>query len=123
MELQINGAKIEFNNTDWKVVECEEKARKAFNDSLVSLRGLDGSKAIKKGCQLIIRYFDRAFGAGSAKAILGNETDLTKCMAAMTEAVTQVAKVQNELVDAMEGLSENVSAAKQAAHDGTYRAN
>lgn len=120
--MEINGVEVEFNPTDWKETEREEKARATFRSNITSVRGLPPKESIKKGCSLVIKYFDDAYGKGTGRKVLGAETDFMKCVAAMTESIVQVAKIQKEIIDAVERL-DNVAVTSPTANDGTYRGN
>lgn len=120
--MEINGVEVEFNPTDWQETEREEKARATFREEIASVRGLSGADALKRGCFLVVKYFDSAYGKGTGRKVLGAETDFMKCVAAMTESIVQVAKIQKEIIDAVERL-DNVAVTSPTANDGTYRGN
>ena len=92
-----------FDNGLKKVAEISKKATESGS----------GPDWIEKDCNAVIDFLDNIFGAGSAKKVLGEETDLLTCLDAFEEIVklydNQINPILTARANALQTKAGNVS--------------
>lgn len=68
-----------------------DKAKEASRNAI-------GADAIEMQCDAVIEFVDSIFGAGSAKKVFGNETDLLTCLEAFKELTELYEKQVNPVI-------------------------
>lgn len=88
ISVKILGAELEANLLNPKVARKFEdgiaKVAETYKNALESGNGLDW---LEKDCNAVIGFLDDIFGPGSARKVLGEETDLITCLDAFEEIV------------------------------------
>lgn len=99
IKVMILGTELEGDLLNPDVAEQFEKGyletlgriKKAINISW-------GPDALREQCNAVIDYIDNIFGAGSAKKVFGESTDLLTCLAALEELTSLYADQVNPYV-------------------------
>ena len=86
IEVEILGEKLHAGLLNPKVArEYEEGLGKVLKTVEDAQDCDDGAEGIEMMCGAVIDFVDEVFGAGSAKRVLGEETDLLTCLDAWEE--------------------------------------
>lgn len=94
--------KVRILNTELEAALLNPKIAKQYEDGIDAIAKKaeesklcdTGYKSIEAQCNAVIDFIDDIFGAGSAKEVVGEETDLLTCL----EAYRDIAKIYDEQV-------------------------
>lgn len=76
----------------------EEGKRKVVDKANAAKNIPDGALAIEEQCNAVIEFIDDIFGKGSARVVLGEETDLLTCLDAFGELMSMYEIQVNPIV-------------------------
>lgn len=86
LKVKVLGTELEADLLNPKVADqYERRFTKAIDDIRKAKEYKTGAEGIAAQCNAVIEYIDDVFGAGSAKAVLGEETDLLTCLDALVD--------------------------------------
>lgn len=103
MEIQILGVTLSAALLNPKIARKYEDQIKASSEIFQeALKCEIGSEGIRIQCEAVIDAIDNIFGCGSARKVLGDETDLLTCLEAWKELVSLYDK---QVVSAIRNVS------------------
>ena len=86
IEVEVLGVKLQAGLLNPKVArKYDEGLGKVLRTVEDAQSCSDGAKGIEMMCGAVVDFVDEVFGAGSAKRVLGEETDLLTCLDAWEE--------------------------------------
>ncbi len=101
----INGINLpDIDIADADVAETYENAMDIIKKSAHYNENDKRSQVIRRYCNGVFEAFDLIWGSGTAKKVFGSQTNMTICIKAMDDLVSQV----NELEKANNSLLENI---------------
>ena len=77
----------------------EDGIKKVVEISNASKTCGSGPEAIEKQCNAVIEFVDDIFGAGNARKIFGEETDLLTCLDAWEDITNMYERQVNPIID------------------------
>lgn len=98
MNFCINKKTLKLDLFDVDVAEAMEKAILHTANEMIALGEKEQSylAAMKEGCHIVFAFFDRAFGAGTAKELFGERHNYKLCLKAYLECSKQYKKFMTE---------------------------
>ena len=86
IEVEVLGVKLQAGLLNPKVArKYDEGLGKVLRTVEDAQSCSDGARGIEMMCGAVVDFVDEVFGAGSAKRVLGEETDLLTCLDAWEE--------------------------------------
>ena len=100
IKVKILGVELESPLLNPEVAKCyEEGLLTVVKKSHQAQTRKSKSESIKMMCSAVIEFIDGVFGSGSAKNVLGDETDLLTCLDAFEELSEVYEKQVNPLIE------------------------
>ena len=107
--MTINGVELEFDLLDYETAKAYEEAlERVQKESALcqKKKAISVSASIKEQCEMVNRFFDKVFGAGTSQAIFGGKMNLNVAIEAF-EAVIEEAAHQKEAFSSR--INKNIS--------------
>ena len=90
----VNGVQLPDPDTgDVIFMEKFEKECDLISQKANDIQGMTRAQAIRRQCEAIFTFFDNVFGKGAAKKIFGETVNLTVCVDAYDQAITEINRV------------------------------
>lgn len=99
MKVKIQGVELEAALLSPKVMrQFNDGLKQVANKAYASKDLVDSASAIEAQCKAVIDFVDDVFGAGSARKVFGDETDLLTCLDAFEEMTQLYEKQVNPIL-------------------------
>lgn len=114
----INGVELkDIDIAELSVAENYENAMEIIKKGSQFEKNEKRSQIIRRCCNSTFEAFDLIFGNGTARKVFGGQTNLTVCLKAVEELVTQVKELEKNSIDDIQKNSEKYFNRDQKRHN------